>query len=840
MRTLKKTLCLVLVLTMMVGLCAFGASATEFTDADKITHTDAATVLDALGIIKGNADGTFNPEGTLRRAEAAVIIARLLAMDDITANPSFTDLDNYKWAKNAIAVCEAEGIVLGVGGGKFNPGGKLTGSAWGKMLLKAIGYEDPDLDNGSKWEIAVAKGIKATNLKDGLDSFDGTAQITRDDAAQMAFNALTASTTAGSDMFVAFNDDDGDGKYDKSKDTTLYTGTDPLTALTYSAMGATLSTTKNIEGSLGAENFNLDVTESTDAFGRSTTKYTNTATNKVMAEISSDVVATFTTATTYGAIAKACGAGATAANAVNLNIKTNGGAVSAKTGIVNGDKTAIGGQGTLIEVYKNKTAKTFDVIVIETNVWKLQKANLIKADPTKDQDAGIELGTAKLFYKTSDAYKTGDVVLYTVAGGAVQNVVKADTLVGEVTATAAAYFRVDGTQMKLAAKAATTTAGNVDNSAAAIGTNPLDAKSGTARTFYLDSYGNVIYAENGKAAAATVDTKPVYVIDSAAKITESGASDLFGTGASSSTKAQAKVLDLESGEVKVVDLATVKNTSGKLEYAKPNGSASGVAVKDAKAGSGLPLAADKVYQYAIVDGKYAIDQTADTAVAFNVTKGAANATVAGATSYLTSKTTITVVEYTKKSGEITGASVKTTTGYANAETASYTNAFVVVDDDNYVVSALVVKAKSGTTTTTKYAFFKGVGETNTDGETAYEFYEKGELKSYIDTDNKYDGTKTWAGNEGKLFALTYSSKKLTGTLVTAKIAGATITNLQDEYMVVNDGTKDYTVYFATGCYAVEDGGENLSELAVNDKVDIYGDTALAGTVLKDAAFIVVL
>ena len=140
MRTLKKTLYLVLVLAMMVGLCAFSAFATDFTDADKIQHTDAVAALTGMGVIKGNADGSFNPEGTLTRAEAAVILVRMLGMDDIKASATFTDLDAVKaWAGDAIAVCEAENIVAGVGGGKFDPNGKLTGSAWGKMLLKAIG-----------------------------------------------------------------------------------------------------------------------------------------------------------------------------------------------------------------------------------------------------------------------------------------------------------------------------------------------------------------------------------------------------------------------------------------------------------------------------------------------------------------------------------------------------------------------------------------------------------------------------------------------------------------------------------------------------------------------------
>ncbi len=75
MRTLKKTLALVLVLAMMFSLCITASA--DFTDAEEITNELAVNTLVALGVIEGMPDGSFDPDGTLTRAQAAKIIAYL-------------------------------------------------------------------------------------------------------------------------------------------------------------------------------------------------------------------------------------------------------------------------------------------------------------------------------------------------------------------------------------------------------------------------------------------------------------------------------------------------------------------------------------------------------------------------------------------------------------------------------------------------------------------------------------------------------------------------------------------------------------------------------------------
>ncbi len=121
MRTLKKTLCLVLCLAMMVGLCAIGTSA-AFSDEAEVENKEEAGLLIGLGVIQGtddDGDGVadrINPKGTLTRAEAAVIIYRLMTGNTDTPAPAtteFSDMDGYGWASGAIAYCADKGVIVG-------------------------------------------------------------------------------------------------------------------------------------------------------------------------------------------------------------------------------------------------------------------------------------------------------------------------------------------------------------------------------------------------------------------------------------------------------------------------------------------------------------------------------------------------------------------------------------------------------------------------------------------------------------------------------------------------------------------------------------------------------
>ena len=203
MRTLKKTLSLVLVVAMVLGLCVVGASAynkvEDFTDdVAKIgdAYYEAVGVLTGIGVIDGMTETAFEPQGNYTREQAAKIIAYMQLGKDkadslkCTVAP-FEDVAATRWSAGYIAYCVEQGIIDGMTETTFEPTGKLTGFQWAKMLLCAVGFGVNGEFTGSSWSVNTAKVAHTVDLFAGdLAGADHTA-LTREQAALYAFNVLT-------------------------------------------------------------------------------------------------------------------------------------------------------------------------------------------------------------------------------------------------------------------------------------------------------------------------------------------------------------------------------------------------------------------------------------------------------------------------------------------------------------------------------------------------------------------------------------------------------------------------------------------------------------------------
>ena len=201
MRTLKKSLALVLALVMVLGLGVVGASADNkldsYTDAGEIgdAYVEAVGVLTGLGIVDGRTDTEIVPEATYNRAEAAKIIAYMLLGKDqadalkATVAP-FEDVSVDFWAAGYIAYCAELGIISGMTETTFEPYGTLTGYQWAKMLLVAVGYGKNGEFEGDSWSLNTATVVAKTGLNEGdLEAADHVA-LRREQAMLFAFNAL--------------------------------------------------------------------------------------------------------------------------------------------------------------------------------------------------------------------------------------------------------------------------------------------------------------------------------------------------------------------------------------------------------------------------------------------------------------------------------------------------------------------------------------------------------------------------------------------------------------------------------------------------------------------------
>lgn len=208
MKTLKQALSLTLTAALLAGALVLPAGAEEavtFTDASEIRHWTAVETMARLGIVNGKDDGSFAPAGQVTRAEAAKLLAMMLAggqEEKLVLGeeaPTFTDIQEH-WAKDYITFCVQQGVVAGRSEEIFDPNGQVTCGELAKMALVALGYEPTVFAlTGADWEISTNVYANQPNvdlyagLKDEIDPF---APATREQAAQILCNALNAAVMA--------------------------------------------------------------------------------------------------------------------------------------------------------------------------------------------------------------------------------------------------------------------------------------------------------------------------------------------------------------------------------------------------------------------------------------------------------------------------------------------------------------------------------------------------------------------------------------------------------------------------------------------------------------------
>lgn len=183
---MKKIIALLLVLATLATM-SFAAFKDEKEIGTKYVNA-VQTMVDA-GVINGFEDGSFQPKGTLTRAQAAKIITVMLegekAETVVAPAAGFADVPAGNWAEKYVNYCADKGIVAGVGNGKFDPNGQLKGSQWAKMLLVAYGHPAEEL-TGSKWFSNTQTAIKEKGLDFNAHFSDSV--TTREKACQLAYN----------------------------------------------------------------------------------------------------------------------------------------------------------------------------------------------------------------------------------------------------------------------------------------------------------------------------------------------------------------------------------------------------------------------------------------------------------------------------------------------------------------------------------------------------------------------------------------------------------------------------------------------------------------------------
>ena len=426
---MKKFLSLVLALVMTMSLVTVSAGAKDFTDSTKIQYAEAVDVMSAVKVIDGYAEGDFRPTATLTRGAAAKIICNLI-LGPTAASALVADAAPYKdVAANHpfagyIAYCQKTGIISGYADGTFKPANTLTGYAFMKMLLGALGYKaDVEGYTSPNWSINVAKQAINAGLNKGLKGdFNGVKAVNREEACLYAFNTLKATMV--------------------EYDTTITIGGVTVAGARKDVTNsASIETIKNDDKMQFAERYFTKLTKKsnvTDDFGRPAVTWINNKTEVGTYVDYTTLVSSYTAKVKGGEVYNDIGSAAAKFDEVTYYVDGKVQPASVVTDLMsdvkksNKDTFGASGKGVLTEVYVDTDEETIDVVIINTYIADVSADYNDKKEylsvgvknyganaPTKvylDDVAGIE------------KYKEDDVILVQIADGVILNVIDPKTV----------------------------------------------------------------------------------------------------------------------------------------------------------------------------------------------------------------------------------------------------------------------------------------------------------------------------------------------------------------------------------------------------------------------------
>ena len=490
---MKKFLSLVLALVMTMSLVTVSAGAKDFSDDDSITYQEAVDVISEIGVVDGYTGGDFKPTDVLTRGAAAKIICNLIlgpttasALSASTA--PFKDVPVSNTFAGYITYCAQEGIINGYADGTFRPTATLSGNAFMKMLLGALGYDSSvEGYTGSNWSVAVIKQAVGIGLDDGNDEFVGSKAVTREEAALYAFNMLQATMV----------------EYD-AKTTVDING---ATVTIAGDKAKEIENTSRTDGYIDddnkmqfAERYFTDLrltTDTTDDFGRPANTWRFKGVE--VGTFAKTADATYTADVKLGQIYSDLGMSdkderaevyvdGVQANEYAKVSKGNDLKVSELD--FNGTRDCNVGNGTLVEAYLDEN--TNDVTIVAINTFAAEVNKVVAATNSKEAyitlselpaENGISSGVHANDEFETTGFENDQIVLFTYANNEIQSVKAAESVEGTLAKKVLTKsIDLGETTYKFANAYA------VDGGESSLGVNSEYA-------VYLDEYGYAIYVE---------------------------------------------------------------------------------------------------------------------------------------------------------------------------------------------------------------------------------------------------------------------------------------------------------------------------------------------------------
>ena len=187
---MKRQISFVAALVMLITTVFSGSVFAAFSDvSDDNRYRNSIITLSQLGVIDGYEDGTFKPDGEIKRGEFTKMLITALGYGDNKKEPTeFDDITDH-WARYYIKTAYDLGIINGTGERTFEPDRPVTYEQALKMLVCTLGYETTAQSKGGypNGYLSVASDLSlGTNVVDQANSSPALRQV----VAQIFYNAL--------------------------------------------------------------------------------------------------------------------------------------------------------------------------------------------------------------------------------------------------------------------------------------------------------------------------------------------------------------------------------------------------------------------------------------------------------------------------------------------------------------------------------------------------------------------------------------------------------------------------------------------------------------------------
>ncbi|MBR0139524.1 MAG: S-layer homology domain-containing protein [Firmicutes bacterium] len=152
---MKKLLVFTAALAMLLSLAAPAFAAGGYTDVpDNAWYAGAVQSLKDQGLMEGMGDGRFAPGNAFTRAQLAMVLYRMAGCPAVSGDDEFTDTYAGAWYSDAIVWASQNRVVEGYGNGLYGPNNPVTQEQVAVMLWRSAGStymgNEYALDNGEE------------------------------------------------------------------------------------------------------------------------------------------------------------------------------------------------------------------------------------------------------------------------------------------------------------------------------------------------------------------------------------------------------------------------------------------------------------------------------------------------------------------------------------------------------------------------------------------------------------------------------------------------------------------------------------------------------------------